>query len=136
MKQLLVFLFCIMLISCPIPKNNKNPQNKSGKTITEEVIKQQKTIVIYEGEVPDKLQTIDLSQYITEDQKITLIVYNVKSLLLCCPEKFVFNFQVDDFDKESFIIKDKQQFIREVTTGSIIKWSAFGQRIKIELNYE
>jgi hypothetical protein len=42
---------------------------------------------------------------------------------------------VDSFDKESFKIKDSQQFNRIVTKDSKIVWSAYGQRIRIELKY-
>ena len=129
MKKLLVFLFCFMLISCPLQQGD---DGDDGKIIIQE--KELTTVLIYEGEVPAEEQIIDLSQYISEDQEIYLIVYNLdEKKLCCCP--FVFNFQVDNFDKESFIIKNSQQFNRFVTRESIIIWSAFGQRIRIELKY-
>jgi hypothetical protein len=121
-----------MLISCPLQQSEDGDDGKDDKTIIQE--KKLTTVLIYEGEVPTEEQIIDLSQYILEDQEIYLIVYNLdEKKLCCCP--FVFNFQVDDFDKESFKIKNSQQFNRIVTKDSKIGWSAYGQRIKIELKY-
>lgn len=132
MKYFILILLSIMLISCPLQQSEDGDDGKDDKTIIQE--KKLTTVLIYEGEVPTEEQIIDLSQYILEDQEIYLIVYNLdEKKLCCCP--FVFNFQVDDFDKESFKIKNSQQFNRIVTKDSKIGWSAYGQRIKIELKY-
>ena len=131
MKKLLVFLFCFMLISCPLQQGDEGTRGKDGLAGENPVMK---TVLIFEGEVPAGDQIIDLSQYVTRDQEIYLIVYNLGEKKLCyCP--FVFNFQVDNFDKESYIIKNSQQFNRIVTKDSKIVWSAFGNKIKIELKY-
>jgi hypothetical protein len=119
-----------MLISCPLQQGDDGSDGKDGKTIIQE--KELTIVLIYDGEVPTEEQIIDLSQYISEGQEIYLIVYNLdEKKLCCCP--FVFNFQVDNFDKESFKIKDSQQFNRIVTRESKIVWSGFGYKIKIEL---
>jgi hypothetical protein len=121
-----------MLIGCPLQQSEDGDDGKDDKTIIQE--KELTTVLIYDGEVPAEEQIIDLSQYISEDQEIYLIVYNLDGKTLCCCP-FVFNFQVDNFDKESFKIKNSQQFNRIVTKDSKIVWSAFGQRIRIELKY-
>ena len=132
MKYFILILLSIMLIGCPLQQSEDGNDGEDGKTIIQE--KKLTTVLIYEGEVPAEEQIIDLSQYISEDQEIYLIVYNLDEKKLCyCP--FVFNFQVDSFDKESFIIKNSQQFNRFITKDSKIVWSAFGDKIKIELKY-
>lgn len=134
MKYFILILLSFMLISCPLQQGEDGKSGDDGKDGINVKIPIMKTVLIYDGEVPTEEQIIDLSQYISEDQEIYLLVYNLDEKKLCyCP--FVFNFQVNNFDKESFIIKNSQQFNRFVTRESIITWSAFGQRIRIELKY-
>ena len=134
MKYFILILLSIMLISCPLQQGEDGESGDNGKNGINGETPVMKTVLIYDGEVPTEDQIIDLSQYISKDQEIYLIVYNLDGKTLCCCP-FIFNFQVDNFDKESFKIKNSQQFNRIVTKDSKIVWSAFGQRIKIELKY-
>ena len=112
MKYFILILLSIMLISCPLQQSEDGDDGKDGKTIIQE--KELTTVLIYEGEVPAEEQIIDLSQYISEDQEIYLIVYNLdEKKLCCCP--FVFNFQVDNFGLEKIILTDPELIMSKIT---------------------
>lgn len=137
MKKIIVLmLLCIIvLFGCPI-NGEDGSDGKDAKSKLIEIFKSLTTVIIYEGIVPDKEQVINLKDYITNDQEVYLIVYNVKNEVktLCCPA-FVFNYKLDSFDWESEIIKDSKQFDLVVTKDSVIKWTSFGDSIKIVLKY-
>lgn len=138
MKQVFILLCIIFVIfSCPIngEDGDKGKRGKNGETKVIEVKKELTTVTIYEGEVPSKEQIINLSDYLEEDQEVYLVVYNLNTKKLLCPEKFIFNYKLDNFDWESETVKDSKQVDLVVKKDSIIKWNAFGNNIKVELIY-